>query len=90
MVKKYAKIWWEGFKIFCGWSLFEIILLPLWLPAMALHNFFGEVTGSIIGFVLAIPIVPIIFFLTFKFLLLFIDQEQNNAESDGDSTGIEA
>lgn len=85
---KFIKIWWEGFTIFCGYSAFWIILIILCLPVMVLIDLVGEYAGYIIGSILSIFIVPIIFFLTFKYLLLWGDKERHIVESDVDSTSV--
>jgi len=75
---KLVRIWWAGFKVLCRWLAFCIVLVILWLPAMALTGLVGDYAGYVLGIILFILIVPIVFYLTSKYLLLLGDNGQND------------
>jgi hypothetical protein len=83
---KYTKIWWEGFKIFCGLFAFGIVLFIVELPILALTGLVGEVAGRIIGIVFLVFLTPIIFYFISRYLVFWSGEERKLIKSDDDAT----
>ena len=76
----FAHIWWAGFKVFCRWCAFYIVLGVLWLPITGLGYLVWDYVGQSLAVVVIILIVPIPFYLTSKYLLLLGDEDQASVE----------
>lgn len=73
LLLKIVYIWWTGFKVLCRWCAFAIVLTILSAPAMALADFVHSRAGYVVGMIFLLFIVPIVFCLTSKYLLLLGD-----------------
>lgn len=76
LLLRLAKVWWAGFKVLCRWGAFGIVLTILLIPAMALADLVHSNTGYIVGMIFVLLIVPIVFYLTSRYLLLLGDDSQ--------------
>jgi len=68
-----AQIWWVGFKVMCRWFAFGIVLTVLFFPATALSEFVHSLAGHIVSIIYVLLIVPIVFYITSRYLLLLGD-----------------
>ncbi len=69
---RFIHIWWAGFKVFCRWAAFLIVLTILWLPATALVGLVGDYVGQTLGVAFLVLVGPITFYLTSRYLLLLL------------------
>jgi hypothetical protein len=76
LLLKLVHVWWAGFKVLCRWSAFGIVLTILSIPAMALADLVHSNTGYIVGMIFVLLLVPIVFYLTSRYLLLLGDDSQ--------------
>jgi hypothetical protein len=71
---RFAHMWWAGFKVFCRWCVFWIVLTllltVLWLPFTELTSVIGDYAARTLGGISLVLIVPLIFNLTSQYLLL--------------------
>jgi hypothetical protein len=81
LLMKLVRIWWAGIKVFFRWSAFWIVLVILCFPAMALTGLVGDYASYVLGIIFFILIVPIVFYLTSKYLLLLPDNDQSDVGS---------
>lgn len=82
---KFVRIWWLGFKVFCRWTAFYVVLAIVFLPAAGLVALVGDNAGGILSIALAVVmilVVPIVFYLTSKYLLLLVDDDHTVAEGE--------
>jgi hypothetical protein len=77
ILAKVFQIWWAGVRVFFRWFAFCIVLVALWFPAMAIANLVGNYAGYVLGIVFSILMVPLLFYLTSKYLLLLGDNDGN-------------
>ena len=85
-----ARVWWAGFKVFCRWCAFGIVLSVLWLPLAGLTRLVGNHIGRNVGIVLTILAVSILFHLTSRYLLLLGDEDRGKAGGgEGPTDGAE-
>jgi hypothetical protein len=82
LLLKFVRIWWEGFKVFCRWGAFYIVLLLLFLPATGLIVLVGDRAGHVLALMLFVVIAPVIFYLTSKYLLLLGDGNPRVADDE--------
>ncbi len=81
---RFAHMWWAGFKVFCRWAAFSIVLAVLWLPTGALIGLAGDYIGQSLGVAFLALVGPVIFYLTSRYLLLLEDEDQAAvADRDG-------
>ena len=77
---RFAHMWWAGFKAFCRWCAFGIVLWILSLPIMGfaylIGYFAGNYVGSIFSTVFLVLVVPVVFYLISRHLLLLTDKER--------------
>lgn len=82
---KFVRIWWAGFKVFCRWMAFYIVLAIVFLPAAGLVVLVGDNAGGIFSVALVLVIilvVPIVFYLASKYLLLLSDDDRDVAQGE--------
>ena len=85
LLLKIVRIWWVGFKVACRWGAFYMVLTILFLPVAGLTALVGDNAGGILSVVLAVAIVlivPIVFYLTSKYLLLLGGDDQDVTEGN--------
>ncbi|MHC4165914.1 MAG: hypothetical protein ACYSWQ_03040 [Planctomycetota bacterium] len=70
---KLVQVWWAGFKVLCRWCAFAIVLAILSVPAMALADLVHSWAGYVVGIIFVLFVVPIVFYLTSRYLLLLGD-----------------
>jgi hypothetical protein len=75
-----AHMWWAGFKVFCRWCAFYIVLGVLWLPVTGLGYLVWDYVSQSLAVVLIILIAPIPFYLTSRYLLLLGNEDQASVE----------
>jgi len=80
-----AQMWWAGFKVFCRWCAFGIVVWMLWLPLAGLSYLVGDHVDRKLAFVLMILLVPIPFYFASKYLLLLGDRDQDKTGDEGGS-----
>jgi len=81
LILRCAHMWWVGFKVFCRWAAFSIVLAVLWLPTVALGNLLGSHVSQILAAAFFVLVAPIVFYLTSRYLLLLGDEDQAAVES---------
>ena len=86
LLLKLVRIWWAGFKVLCRWLAFWIVLVLLSLPAMGLAALVGDYAGYLLGTVFFVLIVPIVFYLTSKYLLLLGDNDRDGRQREESPT----
>jgi len=70
LLLKLVQIWWAGCKVACRLCALGIVFGIFCLPALGLTFLFGEYAGRILIVVLAVVFLPIVLYLTSKYLLL--------------------
>jgi hypothetical protein len=83
---RFAHIWWAGFKVFCRWCAFYIVVGVLWLPVTGLGYLVWDYVSQSLAVALIILIAPIPFYLTSKYLLLLGDEDRAVVEDNGNPT----
>lgn len=73
---RFAQMWWAGFKVFCRWCAFYIVLGVLCLPVTGLGYLVGDYVSQSLAVALIILIAPIPFHLTSRYLLLLGNEDQ--------------
>ncbi|NLH43854.1 MAG: hypothetical protein GX448_18600 [Planctomycetes bacterium] len=85
-----GRVWWTGFKVFCRWCAFGIVLTLLWLPLAVLTNFLGDSTACERAVsVLVLLLAPIPFYFASKYLCLLGDGNRPAPQGEaGPSAGV--
>jgi hypothetical protein len=88
---RFAHMWWAGFKVFCRWCAFGMVLWAVGLPIGGLIYLIGLIgADSTLSVVFAILITPIAFYFTSKYLDLLGDENRavvEDNENPTESTG---
>jgi len=85
LLLKLVRIWWVGCKVACRWGAFYMVLTILFLPVVGLTVLVGDYAGGILSVALAVVIVlivPIVFYLTSKYLILLGDDDRDVAQGE--------
>jgi hypothetical protein len=83
-------VWWAGVKVFLRWSVFWIALIVFWLPVLVLIYLVGEQAGRVLAVAFLVLCVPIIFYLTSRYLhLLGEDDRASNKRAESPSPATE-
>ncbi|MEN6426658.1 MAG: hypothetical protein ABFE13_14960 [Phycisphaerales bacterium] len=83
MPLRLARVWWTGFKVFCRWCAFGIVLWLFWLPLAGLAYLVDDYVAGSLAFVLAILLAPIPFYFTSKYLRLLDDRDEDTTQDRG-------
>jgi len=88
LLLRLGRIWWAGVKVFCRWGAFWIVLGLLWLPAAILIHLVGEQAGRILAVAFLVLCVPVVFYLSSRYLLLLGEDDRDVHEPQESSSPV--
>lgn len=85
-----GRVWWTGFKVFCRWCAFWIVLGVFSLPLTVLMCCLAGTGARAAGFVLVLLLAPIPFYFASKYLCLLGDESRPSPQGEaGPPAGVE-